>query len=646
MNLVLAILRGELQRLVRDRRAFLMAVVLPVVLFPVLFVLFPSFSRMAAESLDEEETVLWVQLDALSAAESARVRAALADTESPLTVREDHEAVRNVETFQASALDPAIFEEDCDALLVARDGSPPVLELVVHGSRTRSGEARRRVTATLEELLATDREAGLLATLGRDPAAPLELEAVDVAPPDDSLGLSIGRMLPLLAIFLVLSAGSFAALDTFAGERESGTLETLLVQPVPSLFLAWGKFLAVATIAGVAFLLNALGLFACAGFGLGEFAGQPGAVQPVRVLLALVVYAPTVLLLAGVLTWISARARSFREGQNLLFPVMLAAIAPASLATQDSVELDFLLGAIPIAGASLAMRDALTGALGFGLAVWCLAWSAGWALLALRSVASALDAERVLVARAPGSELAGDARFRRAVAWGIASVLLIYVVGGRLQSWSLSQGLAATLWLLVPALAFAVAFDLRRRTGAGLLPTLLGPRRPRALHIVGAALIAPMLAWCAIRWFTWQETWLPAPEAGLQDLASEFGGRGWQLVLLAVSPAIAEELLFRGSLLRAMGTRRPRRVVLWQVLLFAAVHASVHRFAVTGVLGGVAAAVALVSGSTVPAMVLHLVYNGLLVGLEGDLRDSWLPAIVGAAVLGVGLLTLYRPSKG
>ena len=78
-----------------------------------------------------------------------------------------------------------------------------------------------------------------------DPARGLDLEAVDLARPGDTSGATLGRWLPLLAVMVLLSGGSYAALAVFAGEREAGTLETLLVQPVPAEQIALGKFLAV-----------------------------------------------------------------------------------------------------------------------------------------------------------------------------------------------------------------------------------------------------------------------------------------------------------------------------------------------------------------------------------------------------------------
>jgi membrane protease YdiL (CAAX protease family) len=107
---------------------------------------------------------------------------------------------------------------------------------------------------------------------------------------------------------------------------------------------------------------------------------------------------------------------------------------------------------------------------------------------------------------------------------------------------------------------------------------------------------------------------------------------------------VCEELLFRGALLTAQ--RRdlaPRAVILWQALLFGAVHASVYRFLPTAVVGALLAALALRARSVVPGMLLHAAYNGLLV-TAAFAELEWLldPRLALCAVPGMLLLLAVR----
>ena len=123
----------------------------------------------------------------------------------------------------------------------------------------------------------------------------------------------------------------------------------------------------------------------------------------------------------------------------------------------------------------------------------------------------------------------------------------------------------------------------------------------------------------------------------------------WLFFFLALSPGIFEELVFRGSLLQAM--RRDftwKRVVFWQALYFALVHASVHRLLPTGILGALLALVALRSRSVLPAMLMHTAYNGVLVlGATEHLpftSEPWFAMAAWAALPGAALF-LVRPRE-
>jgi sodium transport system permease protein len=141
--------------------------------------------------------------------------------------------------------------------------------------------------------------------------------------------------------------------------------------------------------------------------------------------------------------------------------------------------------------------------------------------------------------------------------------------------------------------------------------------------------------------FEWQRTVLPLPsrvEQGelLQGLANvPFGVR---LFLLAISPAICEELFFRGALLS--GLRRDLSVascLAWEAVTFGAAHSSIYRFVPTGLLGMILTAIVLRGRSLLPAMLLHAAYNALLLG------DVDVPALAWLAIPGVFLLLSRAP---
>jgi membrane protease YdiL (CAAX protease family) len=131
------------------------------------------------------------------------------------------------------------------------------------------------------------------------------------------------------------------------------------------------------------------------------------------------------------------------------------------------------------------------------------------------------------------------------------------------------------------------------------------------------------------------------------------------MLLLALSPAIVEELLFRGFALGSLrrGQVAGPKAVVWAAVYFAAMHLSVHRFLLTFVLGCLLGFVALRARSVFASMFLHLVYNGSLIwGVDWFSRHqppidpqgpvAWVLSLLALAG-GVWLLTRgARPLRG
>jgi membrane protease YdiL (CAAX protease family) len=260
----------------------------------------------------------------------------------------------------------------------------------------------------------------------------------------------------------------------------------------------------------------------------------------------------------------------------------------------------------------------------------------------MRRVGHLLDAERVLATEADEREqqLRGT-QSRAAIAWGFAAVLLVYLVGGRLQAWRPLAGLLLTLLGLAPALAWIAARGTARRARA-TLAQVLSLRPARGAHLLGALLAAPGFAALMRLWVPLQQRILPMPSGHLAE-ASPVGEllalpTGALVLALGVAPALGEELLFRGAIQGGLARDlSPRRTAAWQALFFGLAHASVYRFLPTAVLGAVLSLVVSRSRSLLPAVVLHAAYNSLLVAGErwealADPRLGWI-SLAGLALL-------------
>lgn len=657
------VFRAELLAFLRDKRALGAAILLPMVLYPLMFFGNTWLERVSRETLAARKVTVALDLAGARPELAGGLRRLLAD-EPPIDLVEfDAGRLRAHVNAQLEGGDPlpenelrlarAELESGYDVLITALPHSVLVDRQVfrVHydGSDDLSNEANRRARTALEALEAE--QAQLLRAevlVAGDPALGLDETAVDVASSDDSGGAALGKLLPLVAMLVLVSGGAYGALSAFAGERENHTLETLLVQPVPAAAVAWGKFTAVALLAQVSLLTNAGSLVGSLALGLGSLPGmQEGstavAVSAGRLALAALVFLPAALLICALLCLISARARSFREGQHAIFPLTLLVALPAAAAGWVDIELDALTAAVPLLGSSLALRDVMAGRLAFAPALVSVLAGCAWAGVALRRMAGTLDAERVLQSEETEQEY-GQRRSasRVAISFGLFAVVAIYVVGGWLQARSILPGMLTTLWVLVPALTFFAARAVARRTRSPLR-AVMSLRAPSPLHALGALAVAPALAWLMREWVPWQEKLLPMPASamGSSPIVELLSGLSpWAVFFVfAASAGIQEELLFRGAIQGGlMRDLTPRRVVLWQALLFALAHASIYRFVPTAVVGAVLSVLVLRTRSVFTAILLHTSYNSLLVlgdtyPVLADPRGAWL-ALPGLLLLG------------
>jgi len=659
-------MQNELRALVRDRRAMFSAFVLPFLIYPLFLLAQSKLNQATRDSLDDKDVEFVLAFDdgSLDLGDETWPLTRIEKMFSDLLPLDGPCAIEHIEFEDSWTADAWGADEANDERVMIRvsntesDPGRALFEFYFTGSEDLANEAKRRARNAYSSLRDELEAKRLAALIDEDPGDALAIEAVDIASTEDQSGAALGRLLPLLLVLSILAGGSMAALAAFAGERENGTLETLLVQPAPAASLAWGKFIVVALTALGTLLSNGASLLMCAGLGIESDFFPEGTLSPDRLSLGLLLFMPALFLLCAALTYVSSSARTFREGQQALMPLTLIAALPAAAALLPSAEFSPLAAAVPIAGPALALRDALTGNLNLGVALWMFAINSVWAALILRGIGGVLEAERLL--RSVGTSLEAAKRkvsARAGLRWGFLAVFLVYVIGGALQARDLLTGLVLTLWVLLPILTWFTARESAREVGWS---NALGLGRPRALQLLGAMILAPALTWATQHlWLPLQESFLPAPRSIFDSLdlgAIDSLPLPLMFFLMAVTPGICEELLFRGAVLQSLKRDLSTfKVVAYQALLFGLVHTSVYRFGHTAILGGLLAFVTLRTRTLWPAIVLHMAFNGtsLLNGwIEEERIDLSLPAIpvdlapfaAGAAFL-LGAFLLLRGTR-
>ncbi|HET9949602.1 MAG TPA: ABC transporter permease subunit/CPBP intramembrane protease [Longimicrobiales bacterium] len=631
----------ELRETLRDRRTLFVMIVVPILLYPGMLVISEQLLLFGRRSLEAEVARVAVVGDA-----PEELRALVEADEDLVLVEistEATEAVRDGSVAAAAVLGPAPPEGGTRSATVLYDGAS---ERSQRGREELAGVLRQWRDSLLARRLV---ERGLPPGF----AAPVAVADSSVALPGEVGGYALGRILPLLLVVITLLGAFYPAIDLAAGEKERGTLETLLTAPVPASQIVAGKFLTVAVVGLVAAALNLGSMLLTFQTGLlqvTEAIGLEVSLPLSAVAAIFVMLVPLAVLFGALFLGVAVRSASFKEAQNALTPVYVLVLVPAMLPAFPGIDFGALFAVTPVAGVAFLFRDVLEGDPSWGLGALVLGSTTLYALAALAFASRSFGSERVLFGegegdvrgsadlraeatapgprRAPGGPaVAEPARPTHArvpppsVAFGFVAVLgvLFFYGGVRLQLALGEVGLLAGEWLLLfaPALALVVSGRFSMRGTLSL-------RKPTAPSLAGAVLLAAG-ALPTVWLVGWLQTFvLPIPWDLLEGLerlvtADSLPRLLWLIVLLALTPALCEEIVFRGVLLGGTRSLGVARAVLLNGLVFGAFHLSLEtaiRFLPTALLGMLIAWAVLRTGSIWVGSLMHFLNNGTIVALS------------------------------
>lgn len=674
--------RKELVDTLRDRRTIVAMVLVPMVLYPVMMLgSLQAFELQVSQLVQEKYTVgveteelrNWL-LQVMTTDAARRVSPRPADDPAPdapaAQPAESHgrgELVRSGVWDEPPPYDVIVVE---DAAQQVADGSIHAAVLAQGGLPTGAGaassklmilfdasEIRSEIAATgIHGILERATSAMIAERLARvslppDFIRPIEVIERDVASAEKLAGSALGQIVPLILIIMTITGAIYPAIDLTAGERERGTLETLMAAPVPPIDLISGKFVVVALIGMLSAVLNLLaigGTIYLGGVGdlltrNSEFSFPLHAVPAVLLLLA-----PLAIMFSAILLAVCSFARSFKEAQNYVMPVMIAVLIPGVVGVLPGTRLEGPMLVMPVANIVVLTRELFLGRFDFiaiaGVALSTLVYAGAAVAVAARLFGQ----EAVLFADSASVRTLFQRRFfKPARVPTTAQVMLLFALAYPLSYFIQVQlarapGLLGTLQHFVALAILLVLLYLLLPVGAA---AYMRVNVPAALRLqpapfwgwLAAGLLGASTWLLAMAWLPIQKVWLPMPpemEQGMEAmLAWTSSTPVWViLVLLAIVPAVCEEIFFRGYMISGLRTTLPSwGVVLISSLAFAMSHYSVSRLPSTLVLGIIFAIVSLRSGSVWPGMLAHGLHNGLLL-LAAD------PAILGARLEQAGVL--------
>ena len=355
----LTIAKKEVIDISRDRRTIIMMVVVPLFLIPVLLGTVFKITKSMAEKASEKQ--LKVQIYGQEYAPD--LYQAFADMDKVIIL--DQIPTDSIQSYiQQEFLDVAIHVDSDYKVNIAKNGQAKI-RIQFKGTDS-FGITKDRINGVLkkfENQIVSERMDRL--NLKPEVVRAYNINYEDVASRQEKFGKIAGGWFPYVFIIFGFMGAMYPALDLGAGEKERGTLETILSSPASRLDIVLGKFLVVLL---AAFLTAFLALGGMA-VGIQQIPDIPPEVlivinevlNPKTIGLIMTLVLPVAAFFSAMLLGLSIYARSFKEAQSIVAPLNIVIIFPAVIGTLPGMELNAITSLIPVLNVSLASKDIIAG---------------------------------------------------------------------------------------------------------------------------------------------------------------------------------------------------------------------------------------------------------------------------------------------
>jgi sodium transport system permease protein len=390
--------RKELIDSLRDRRTVVSMIAVPLLVMPLLTVGMGVLSMtLVGQAMKEIPEVM-----ILGGEDSPRVMAELGQLKDLRIVpaRPDYADEISNKQIRAAVEIPDGFE----AKLAAGESS--TVKIYMYEGELKSGFGADRLQRFFRQLRdRTIREHLEARQLPDTLVRPFDIEQKNVAPAEKVGGAILGGLVPYFVILLSLTGAMYPAMDLTAGEKERGTIETILCSPVSRTHLVLGKFLMVLTASIATAVLSIASMAVSFGVGkkmlLGAMPGAADAALQITItgkamVSIFFVVLPLAVFFSAVLLALSLFAKSFKEAQSYISPLMIVVVMPAVAALLPGVELSPALALVPVLNTSLVSKEIITGTYRWDLIALIFLSSSVYAMAALTIAVRLFQREDVL----------------------------------------------------------------------------------------------------------------------------------------------------------------------------------------------------------------------------------------------------------
>lgn len=611
------LLKKEMTEILRDKKTLIIMLVLPLLLYPSILIGMSLGISMIMQSEEEKEHTVGYLLE-----DEEYIEPLIS-----LYEQEKEELGARLSFRGASRKEEAVIKEETDAWLYF---SKEEQSIQIQLDYTSTSQKSDYTESIMKELVDKYRNALLTKNLEKEGLTedflhPVTYEAVDSATLSESMGMNMGGSIGMIVIIMILMGAFYPAVDVTAGEKERGTLETLLTLPVTNFQMITSKFISVSIISCITAVISLLALGGSIIFIMLALPGDELVQIPVGAFVncipvMLLVMVTTALLLTALSMCFCVFAKSTKEANNYMTPVMLVVMLATMMGMFPTVELDYKTALIPIVNVSLLIKQVLAQAMDLSLALITILVNCAYSILIIWILARMYDSEDIMFSDGFRSirlfQKREDIKKGTIPATGdvmislVVLLLAIIYLGGVI---SVRNQFIGTVVIQLMIVAVPLALTWYMKSDVKKLFHLQKPRKKTIagsiLLYIGTYLVMFMLSIVLSKL-------LPNHLEGLEMAFDEMMKQPFVLLVLviAVMPAIGEELLFRGLV---FGSMRHKYKVGWAIffsaLLFGAYHTNLVKLIPTGLLGACFAYIVYKSGSIFISMFLHFTNNFLSV---------------------------------
>ena len=358
--------RKELTEWLRDRRTLISTVLVPLLAFPILMVGITALATVMIGAAEKEVPKIMILggedspqlLDRLTKLDKLTIVPHAADWKEQISNKDIRAAVEIPKGFQSALM----------------EGNAPTVNIYYYQGELKSSFGADHVQKAIEEYredVVKDRLAAK--NVPASVLKPFDVKQENVAPPEKVGGASIGGFIGYAVILLCLTGAMYPAIDLTAGEKERGTIETVLSSPISRLDLVLGKFLLVFSASLLSAILSVTSMgtsFAILGHShLMNSSGSQSLNLNVGWLSVVAVFfmaLPLAVLFSAVLMTIALFAKTYKEAQSYLTPLTFLVVIPAVASVMPGVEFTPKLALIPVLNTSLICKEIITGTYHWG----------------------------------------------------------------------------------------------------------------------------------------------------------------------------------------------------------------------------------------------------------------------------------------